>query len=121
MTDADTARLAHLIDQSTPGPWTVQENERDEIIIANRAGHARALGDQVRFSFEAGNPEADPKLVALAPKHAWEILRMRRELGAVREAWLLMISDPERTPVEQNFAMHVVNQIDSVLKAYDEE
>lgn len=57
---------------------------------------------------------------AATTKYSWldlahEVLRMRRELGAARDAWLLMISDAERTPTEQNFAMHVVDHIDSVL------
>lgn len=57
---------------------------------------------------------------AATTKYSWldlarEVLRMRQELGAMRRAWLSLASDPDRTPVEQNFAMHVVDHIDSVL------
>ncbi|WP_284851412.1 hypothetical protein [Corynebacterium rhinophilum] len=80
MTDLTTTHLQHLLDQATPGPWTVKENKWDEIIIGNRAGHARALGEQVRFLFEAGHPEADTELAVLAPQLAEEVIRQRGEI-----------------------------------------
>lgn len=80
MTDLITTHLKHLLDRATPGPWTVKENKWDEIIIGNRAGHARALGEQVRFLFEAGHPEADTELAALAPQLAEEVIRQRGEI-----------------------------------------
>lgn len=80
MTDLTTTHLQHLLNQSTPGPWTVKENKWDEIIIGNRAGHARAPGEQVRFLFEAGHPEADTELAALAPQLAEEVIRQRGEI-----------------------------------------
>lgn len=57
---------------------------------------------------------------AATTKYSWldlghEVLRMQRELGAMRRAWLSLASDPDRTPVEQNFALQVVDHIDSVL------
>ena len=33
MTDLSTARLKSLIDQASPGPWTVEENKWDEVIV----------------------------------------------------------------------------------------
>lgn len=80
MTNLTTTHLQHLLDQAAPGPWTVKENKWDEIIIGNRAGHARALGEQVRFLFEAGHPEADTELAALAPQLAEEVIRQRGEI-----------------------------------------
>lgn len=80
MTNLTTTHLQHLLDQATAGPWTVKENKWDEIIIGNRAGHARALGEQVRFLFEAGHPEADTELAALAPQLAEEVIRQRGEI-----------------------------------------
>ena len=120
MTDLSTARLKNLIDQASPGPWTVEENKWDEVIVGNRAGHDLTLGDQVRFLFEAGNPKADTEIAAASIELAHEVLRMRRELGAMRDAWLGMIADPDCTPVEQNFATHVVDHIDSVLGNYND-
>lgn len=57
---------------------------------------------------------------AATTKYSWldlahEVLRMQQELGAMRRAWLSLASDPERTPVEQNFALCAVDHIDSVL------
>ena len=57
---------------------------------------------------------------AATTKYSWldlghEVLRMQRELGTMRRAWLSLASDPDRMPVEQNFAFHVVDHIDSVL------
>lgn len=115
MTDLTTNQLQRLLDQATAGPWTVKENKWDEIIIGNRAGHARALGEQVRFLFEAGHPEADTELAALAPQLAEEVLRMRLELSSMRHAWGDMSTNPVRTPVEQNLAAHVLVHIDSIL------
>lgn len=57
---------------------------------------------------------------AATTKYSWldlghEVLRMQRELGAMRRAWLSLASDTDRTPAEQNFALQVVDHIDSVL------
>ena len=57
---------------------------------------------------------------AATTKYSWldlghEVLRMQRELGAMRRAWLSLASAPDRAPVEQIFALQVVDHIDSVL------
>ena len=57
---------------------------------------------------------------AATTKYSWldlahETLRMHRELDVMRDAWLRMASDPERTPVEQNVSLRVVDHIDSIL------
>lgn len=119
MTDITTTHLKCLLEQATPGPWTVEDDGYD-IIVGNAEGHRMGWGDQVRFKFEAGDKKHDTALAALAPELAQEVLRMRRELNSIRRAWLLMIDDPEHTPTEQNFAMYVVDHIDSVLGETDE-
>lgn len=80
MTDLSTARLKNLIDQASPGPWTVEENKWDEIIVGNRAGHELTLGDQVRFLFEAGNPTADTEIVDVSLELAKEVVRQREHI-----------------------------------------
>lgn len=57
---------------------------------------------------------------AATTKYSWldlahEVLRMQQELGAMRHAWLSLASDPDHTSTAQNFAMYVVDHIDSVL------
>ena len=57
---------------------------------------------------------------AATTKYSWldlahEILRMQQELGVMRRAWLSLASDPDHTSMAQNFAMHAVDHIDSVL------
>lgn len=121
MTDLTTTHLKRLLEQATPGPWTVRENKWDEIIVGNRAGHARALGEQVRFLFEAGHPGVDTELAAAALQLAQEVLRMRRELKSMHDAWLLMAEDPDRTPTEQNLAERVVDHIRTVLRDHHDE
>ena len=76
----DMDAIRELLEQATPGPWTVEEDDWEEIIVANDEGHRMVWGDQVRFEFEAGNPKADPQLVALAPELAADWLRMREAL-----------------------------------------
>lgn len=81
----DYDRLRELADKASPGPWTVETDEDwGETIIANEAGHAMSWGEQVCFKMEAGNKNADPHLVALAPDMARELLRLRRELTDLR-------------------------------------
>ena len=72
--------IRELLDASTPGQWTVEEDDWEEVIVGNDRGHRMVWGDQVRFEFEAGNPKADPQLVALAPELAADWLRMRNDL-----------------------------------------
>ena len=90
----DYDRLRELADTASPGPWTAKRDEWDEVIVANESGHAMSWGEQVRFEMEAGDINADPHLVALAPDMARELLRLRRELTDLRglmktHAWYL--------------------------------
>lgn len=97
MTDLSTANLKRLLAEATPGPWTVEESNWGDIIVANEAGHKMTWGngDQVRFKFEAGvyNEDlelaADPQLAALAPQLAQEVLRLRAGVERILEMCLL--------------------------------
>lgn len=80
----DYDRLRELVDTASPNPWTVKRDEWDEVIVANSCGHEMSWGDQVRFKMEAGDPNSDPHLVALAPDMARELLRLRREMTDLR-------------------------------------
>ena len=73
-------QLKKLQAEATPGPWTVEEDDWEEVIVGNDKGHRMVWGDQVRFDFEAGNPKADPQLVALAPPLLAEVIRLREAL-----------------------------------------
>lgn len=46
---------------------------------------------------------------------AHEILRTQQELNSMKSAWQLMLNDPERTPIEQECAAHVIDHIDAIL------
>ena len=72
--------IRELLEQATPGQWTVEDDGYD-IIVGNAEGHRMGWGDQVRFKFEAGDEKHDPALAALAPELARDWLRMRREFG----------------------------------------
>lgn len=116
MTDLSTKHIQRLLAESMPGPWEALGNYPD--------GNARP-DDSYQIHDAAGDylgimHGQDAYLAALAPDLAQEVLRMRRELNSIRRAWLLMIDDPEHTPTEQNFAMYVVDHIDSVLGETDE-
>ena len=71
--------IRELLDASTPGQWTVEDDGYD-IIVGNAEGHRMGWGDQVRFKFEAGDEKYDPALAALAPELAADWLRMREAL-----------------------------------------
>lgn len=79
MTDLTTTNLQKLLDQATPGPWTVEDDGYD-IIVGNAEGHRMGWGDQVRFKFEAGDKKHDTALAALAPELAQEVIRLRGEI-----------------------------------------
>lgn len=119
MTDLSTETLKQLLDQSTPGPWTVKTDDWDETIIANDVGHRMEWGDQVRFVFDAGKPKYDPQLVALAPPLLAEVIRMREALHDLSEVWEAVSIDPNRTPAEQQLAATVVDHIDQILGDHD--
>lgn len=93
----DYALLRELADKASPGPWTAKRDEWDEVIVANESGHAMSWGEQVRFEMEAGDINADPHLVALAPDMARELLRLRDEIAATRDR---VADELERTPAE---------------------
>ena len=121
MTDLTTTHLKCLLDQAAPGPWEYEGPQFQEITTLDHDGLEQSVISLDRYTEkETCNRPADMNLAAHAPELAQEVLRMRRELNSIRRAWLLMIDDPEHTPTEQNFAMYVVDHIDSVLGETDE-
>lgn len=84
----DYDRLRELAGKAGPGPWTVEINDWDEVIVANDSGHAMSWGEQVRFEMKGGNRNVEPHLIALAPDMARELLRLRRELTDLRARML---------------------------------
>lgn len=120
MSNLATMHLKCLLEQATPGPWTVEDDGYD-IIVGNAEGHRMGWGDQVRFKFEAGDKKHDTALAALAPELAQEVLRMRRELKSMQDAWLRMAGDSDRTPTEQNLAERIVDHIRTVLRDHHDE
>ena len=75
----DYDKLETLLEDSSPGLWTVDIDEDcNETIVANDAGHGGTDGEQLRFEMIAGNPKADPYLVAMTREIAHDLLRLRR-------------------------------------------
>ena len=120
MTDLSTKTLKRLLDEATPGPWTVKTDDWDETIIANDEGHRMGWGDQVRFKFEAGHSKYDSQVVALAPELLAEVIRKREALHDLSEVWEAISIDPTRTPAEQQLAAAVVDHIDQILGDHDD-
>lgn len=79
MPDLTTMHLKCLLEQATPGPWTVEDDGYD-IIVGNAEGHRMGWGDQVRFKFEAGDKKHDTALAAHAPELAEEVIRLREHI-----------------------------------------
>ena len=126
MTDLTTSKLQRLLDGSSPGPWTVKnDDDWNETTVANECGHAMTWGDQVRFNMEAGNPDADPRLAALAPQLAQEVIRLRKELRKIRsDLHETTLCDGGTTgPYLQGAtaqAAATIKQIDHILGEHDE-
>lgn len=126
MTDLTTARLQHLLDGSSPGPWTAKnDDDWNETIVANECGHALTWGDQVRFKMEAGDTNTDPHLAALAPQLAEEVIRLRKELRKIRiDLHETTLCDGGTTgPYLQGAtaqAAATIKQIDQILGDHDE-
>lgn len=121
MTDITTTHLKCLLEKSTPGPWEYEGPQFQEITTLDDAELEQPVISLDRYTEkDLCNRPADMNLAAAAPQLAEEVLRMRRELESMKNAWLCMARDPERTPTEQNFAMHVVDHLDTVLGDHDE-
>ena len=106
--------IRELLDASTPGQWTVEDDGYD-IIIGNAEGHRVGWGDQVRFKFEAGDEKYDPALAALAPELAAEYLRLRRELADFRAALQDGATNPELTSIDHSWCEAARDGIDRIL------
>ena len=120
MTDLTTMHLKCLLEKATPGPWEyVTGDTPDGRYIGNTDSMAMCIGVEANGEGSSCG-DADLNLAAAAPELAREVLQMRSELESMRRAWLLMTGDPERTPTEQNFAAHVVDHINTILRNHDE-
>lgn len=124
MPDLTTMHLKCLLEQAETMPWKSSVEVYGVPEGWDEWGLALNTG---RFWLSTWSPgpvseeELDClELAALAPQLAQEVLRMRRELESMQRAWLLMYADPEFTPTEQEFAAHVVDNIDYVLGDHDE-
>lgn len=120
MPDLTTTHLQHLLDQATPGPWTVEENKWDETIVANEIGHQMVWGEQVRFEFIAGNPKADPQLAAAAPQLAQEVINLRDALGYLVEETRLAAENSDDVVVQKRVADAIKTTVAKIQGDHDE-
>ena len=101
--------IRELLEQATPGQWTVEDDGYD-IIIGNAEGHRVGWGDQVRFKFEAGDEKYDPALAALAPELARDWLRMRNDLVHLARILEVFADRPDAVPADA-FAAQQIRRI----------
>ena len=113
MPNLTTTNLQHLLDQSTPGPWTVKDSD----CITSEHGEVLWNADQ---AVDWNRNDHDVNLAAAAPELAQEVLRMRNELKEISAIWESASVNPDRTSAEQILAAQVVDHIDSVLGDHDE-
>lgn len=117
MTGLTTTHLQRLLDQAAPGPWEARGNYLDGDARPDDSYQIRAAaGDYLGIMHGQ-----DAHLAAHAPELAQEVLRMRRELESMHDAWLRMAGDPEFTPTEQILAAQVVDHIRTVLRDHHDE
>lgn len=95
----DYDRLRELAGKAGPGPWTVEINDWDEVIVANDSGHAMSWGEQVRFEMKGGNRNVEPHLIALAPDMARELLRLRDGIETIRDRCATLAKNAQATNV----------------------
>lgn len=128
-TNLNTDNLQQLLNHAAPGPWTfVEEEEWEHVAGPEYPPMCILIGHGVKDSdgkYLFGNCNdtvleeypGNLQLAARAFTLAEEILRMRRELESMHDAWLNMAKDPNRIPAEQNLAEHVIDHIQTVLAA----
>ena len=76
MTDLTTTHLQHLLNQATPGPWTVIETYPDG---APRPDTSRQIGS-ADGEYLGIMHELDVHLAAAAPQLAQEVIRLREQV-----------------------------------------
>ena len=120
MTNLSTTNLKHLLKHSTPGSWEYdpgQNGDERSIVDTDTLGSMRIL---IAPSDEGSVcSDTELTLAAAAPDLAHEVLRMRRKLHSMQRAWLPITTDPDCTPVEQDFAAHVIDHTNQILGDYD--
>lgn len=119
MTDLTTTHLKCLLEQATPGPWTVEDDGYD-IIVGNAEGHRMGWGDQVRFKFEAGDKKHDTALAAHAPELAEEVIRLRGEIEDLHDSLMQKASvsngrDTLQELIVAENLMSAANQLRQIL------
>lgn len=75
MTNLTTAKLKHLLDEATPGPWEVGDTNSDVITDQNGDGVLWNADQAVGWS----RRDEDVSLAALAPELAEEVIRLRAQ------------------------------------------
>ena len=81
MPDLTTTHLQHLLDQATPGPWSVIETYPDGAPRLDMSRQIRSANGEYLGIMH----EPDVRLGAAAPALAQEVLRMRKELTNLQE------------------------------------
>lgn len=119
MPDLTTMHLKCLLEQATPGPWTVEDDGYD-IIVGNAEGHRMGWGDQVRFKFEAGDKKHDTALAAHAPELAQEVINLRDALGYLVEEALLAAENSDDVVVQKRVADAIKTTVAKIQGDHDE-
>lgn len=97
MTDLTTTHLQHLLNQATPGPWTVIETYPDG---APRPDMSRQIGstDGEYLGIMHGQ---DAHLTALTPELAQEVVNLRDALGYLVEETRLAAENSDDVVVQK--------------------
>lgn len=123
MADLSTDNLTYLLDHSTPGPWTFTKEITDMPSRTEAIGHVvykkgNELEDCLFGIWDDPVTDKYPTnlpLAAASTELAHEVIRLRQELRSMQQLWLPIATDQNRTPIEQDFAAHLVENIDHIL------
>ena len=115
MTDLSTTHLKRLLDQATPGPWTIEEDSAGELVISDELGNKLLCGDYAPFS-----SKGDPHLVAAAPSLAEELLRMRAQLRKITRRMDFVDGHEDYSPDEWILAELTARDLREALGDHDD-
>lgn len=115
MPNLTTMHLKCLIEKATPGPWEAEEDVWGHVDVSDGTGHKMIWGGYCVF-----RSKSDPKLAALAPELAQEVIHLRDALGYLVEETRLAAENSDDAVVQKRVADAIKTAIAKIQGDHDE-
>ena len=116
MTDLTTARLQHLLDQATTGPWETIEAYPDGTPRWDMSRQIRSADGEYLGIMHGQNAH----LAALAPELAQEVINLRDALGYLVEETRLAAENSDDAVVQKRVADAIKTTVAKIQGDHDE-